>query len=91
MATLDEADRQRVWRGAMRYLPFGWSGLKADLRAAVDATDNWIDGNQASYNSALPQPFRGAASDVQKTILFCAVALARVGIGALRRMFGEVD
>lgn len=91
MATLDEADRQRVWRGLMRYLLFGWSGLKADLRAAVDATDNWIEGNQGSYNVALPQPFRGAANDVQKTILFCAVALARVGIGALRQFFGEVD
>jgi len=75
----------------MRYLSFGWPGLKADLRAAVDATDAWIDDNAASYNSALPQPFRGAASEGQKTLLFCAVAAMRVGIGFARALFGEVD
>jgi len=28
---------------------------------------------------------------MQKTLLFCAVALARVGIPVLRKMFGEVE
>ena len=92
---LDNTDRQRVWRGLMRY----WSATqetvadinKVQLMAAVVATDDWIEANQASYNAALPQPFKGNATAVQKTLIFCAVAMARVSIGALRRLFGEVD
>ena len=94
MATLSTEDRQRVWRGAMRW----WSKsqtvqpwLKIQLYNAVAATDNWIESNQASYVAALPQPFQGTSSEEQKTLLFCAVALARVGIAFLRALFGEVD
>lgn len=91
MATLDENDRRRVWRGLMRRTAFGWAGLKINLRDAVDATDEWIDSNQGNYNAALPDAFRLNASLAQKTLLFCAVALARAGIGLLRIVFGEVD
>ncbi len=95
MAQLPTADRQRIWRGLMRY----WSAereaiggcAKADILAAVEATDTWIDDDQAAVNTALPATFRTNATLAQKTLLFCAVALMRVSIGALRRMFGEVD
>lgn len=95
MTPLPEIDRTRIWRGLMRW----WSNLrealeslsKADLRAAVDAADDWIDANQAAYNAALPEAARSALTSEQKTLLFCAVALARVGMGTLRRVFGEVD
>jgi hypothetical protein len=53
---------------------------KADLRAAVDATDTWIDNNAASYNSALPAAFRTTATATQKTLLFCYVAMRRHGL-----------
>jgi hypothetical protein len=53
---------------------------KADLRAAVDATDQWIDDNAAAYNTALSQPARGALTADQKTLLFCFVALRRAGL-----------
>ena len=95
MAALPGADRLRIWRGLMRF----WSAefeevanlSKADLRAAVDATDDWIDANAASYNSALPVAARTNLSAAQKTVLFCAIALMRVGIGFLKRVFTEVD
>lgn len=94
MAQLSAADRQRVWRGMMRY----WSGLseavdlsKSDLQAAVNATDTWIDDNQVSFNTALPQAAKDNLTPVQKTLLFCAVALARVDISTLRKVFGEVN
>ena len=94
MATLPTEDRQRIWRGLMRY----WSSLKevqawskADLQAAVNATDAWIDANQSSYNSALPEPFKSNATLAQKTILFCAVAAMRVSEAWLRAIIGEVD
>lgn len=95
MAQLSDTDRARVWRGLMRW----WSNLrealaaltKQQLRDAVNATDTWIDDNQASYNAALPEPARNALTTSQKTLLFCAVALARVSISMLRQIFGEVN
>jgi hypothetical protein len=96
MAVLSTADRQRIWRGIMRF----WSArrdtlgalTKADLQTAVNETDAWIDANAASYNAALSQPARGQLTAAQKNLLFCAVALARFGeVELLRRLLGEVD
>ena len=95
MAELSTEDRQRVWRGLMRY----WSSLretladisKSDLLAAVGATDTWIENNQASYNTALPATFRTNATLAQKTLLFCIVAAMRVSRDFARRLVGEVD
>lgn len=94
MAELSSEDRARVWRGFMRYLsnlrePIALS--KSELLAAVDATDTWINNNQASFNSALPSAAQSGLTTTQKTLLFCAVALTRVSIALLRRVFGEVD
>ena len=96
MAELSTADRQRIWRGLMRY----WSKWreavsisKADLQATVNETDAWIEDNQASFNSALT--YAGSFTIVQKTLIFCAVAMMRVdpGIAALlKRALGvEVE
>jgi hypothetical protein len=96
MALLDTTLRQQIWRGLMRF----WSRqratlgalTKADLQAAVNATDDWIDQSAASFNSALPATARTQLTATQKTVLFCAVALARVGdMVLLRAIFGEVD
>lgn len=94
MAELSIEDRIRVWRGLMRY----WSNIrsnlalsKADLQAAIDATDTWIEANQAAYNQALPAAARDGLSLVQKTTLFCAVAAMRVSLAFARALFGEVD
>lgn len=91
MAVLPDSDKLRIWRALMRANISAPNVLKTDLKAAIDATDTWIDGNQASFNSALPVAFRNNTSTAQKTILFCAVALMRVGIGYLRALFGEVE
>jgi hypothetical protein len=58
--------------------PCGYT--KADLRAAIDACDSWIDTNAAAFNTALPQPFRGSATQTQKTMLLCWVAMRRAGV-----------
>lgn len=72
MTVLPAADRTAIWKEMMDDLsnkreeaPF----LKADLRAAVNALDSWLNSNAASANTALPQPFRGAASAQQKALL----------------------
>ena len=92
MAELSTEDRTRIYTGLMRY----WSGIweqtdasKAQLLATVNETDTWIEDNQASYNSALT--YASSFTLAQKTLIFCAVALARVSIAFLRRVLGEVD
>ena len=77
MAVLIDADRLRIHRGLMRY----WSNLretvagisKADLKAAVDAADSWVDNNAAAYNTALPATFRNNATASQKSLLLVGV------------------
>ena len=78
---MDATNRLRTLATAMRNWPGSLAGItKPDLKAAVDATDDWLEANQTSFNSALPQPFRGAASLPQKTFLLCYVAMRRAGL-----------
>lgn len=79
MALLDEANRQALRNYWMRR--FGTHITKDDLRAAINATDDWIDANAAAYNAAIPQPARAQLTSDQKTLLFCFVALRRAGFG----------
>jgi hypothetical protein len=95
MAELTTEQRQHISNGLMRY----WSSLaeeitgmnKNDIKAAVDATDTWIDNNQSSYNTALPSAARTNLTQAQKTLLFCAVAAYRNSKNFAIRLFGEVD
>lgn len=81
MAILSDTDRARTLAGIMRH-PQNASGAysKADFRAALNATDQWIEDNQAAFNAALPLPFRTQATIVQKTLMFCFVAMRRAGL-----------
>lgn len=56
--------------------------VKADLRAAVDAIDQWVSDNAASFNSAIPQPARAALTAAQKAELFLFVVRKRFQVGA---------
>lgn len=68
MALVD-VDRLQVWKemineyGERREDP----GLtKSQLRAALDALDDWLDTNLASLNSAIPLPARTRMTAKQK-------------------------
>ena len=50
---------------------------KSDLRAAVNAIDQWVDDNQASFNTAIPQPARGVLTAAQKAALLMYVVTKR--------------
>ena len=50
---------------------------KAQLQAAIDATDQWIDDNAAAYNAALPSAARNGLTAAQKARLFMAVTRKR--------------
>lgn len=52
---------------------------KAELQAAIDATDDWIDTNASAFNLALPVAARNGLTAAQKARLFSAVALKRFG------------
>lgn len=80
MALLDATNRFRVFAQAMRDMPGVLTGVtKTQLQSAVDATDQWIEDNQTSYNNALPAAVKNNATLVQKTFLFCYVAMRRAG------------
>lgn len=74
MAVLSDADRELV-RGTfcnqIRDYDIGQiAGLvKADVRAAVNALDQFLDDNATAINQAIPQPARGALTTKQKALL----------------------
>lgn len=81
---LSETDRLATWSQWMRDNLEETAFGKSDLRAALDATDDWIEANKGSYNGALPPAFRNNASLGQKTLLFCYVAMRRAGLLRVR-------
>lgn len=80
MAVLLDEDRTTVWAEYMQLSTENISITKQALRAAIDATDAWIDGNASSFNAALPQPARTALSAKQKALLVMMVAAKRFGV-----------
>lgn len=79
MVDLTDNERRDVWRILMQRGDVPGTILKTDFRAAVDAMDNFLDDNAATINSALPLPYRTAATNPQKAALLAAVALKRYG------------
>ena len=70
MAVLNASQRLQAYVEWVRDICFRRSavyGTKDQMRAVVDAVDTWVDDNQASYNSALPLPFRTSASAQEKS------------------------
>ena len=52
----------------------------SDLEPAVQYTEDWIESNQASFASGLPQPFKSKTDASEKTFLFVYVAMKRAGL-----------
>ena len=93
MAVLSDTDRARIWRGLMRYwsrTAEGCAITKADLRAAIDSVDSWIDANAAALNSALPAAARTGLTIEQKGMLLATAALMRRSPDLVARLT-EID
>lgn len=76
MPVLNPSQRAAVWAALMETAQEAGvpgSVLKADLREAVDAADQWVEDNASSFNSALPAKFRTAADVSQKIVLLSYV------------------
>lgn len=81
MAALPDNDRIACWAESMQ--PNGIGGValtKAQLRAAVDAIDDWVDANSTAFNSAIPQPARSVLTAKQKAALLMLVVQRRHGV-----------
>lgn len=77
---LSAADRQKVTDQLMRDNQSSTGAMtKAELRTAINATDDWIDANQASWIATLPANVASATSAVQKTWIFAYVLMMRIG------------
>jgi hypothetical protein len=103
MAYLSTEDRQRIWRGLMRWLsnqyhdepPSYLQPSKTEWYQAVVAADNWAEAASASYVNALPEPVRTQAPANIKALLLICVLVMRYAPGLkalLVRVLGqEVD
>lgn len=84
MAVLSEADRReaaREWiKKAFRDLNVTANMTTTEIKAAVDATDDWCEENAAAFNSTLPAAFRTTATMPQKALMLAYVAMKRGGI-----------
>lgn len=56
--------------------------LKADIRAAINAADQWAEDNKVSYNSALPLPARTALTASQKAAILMYIIKRRFEVGS---------
>lgn len=83
MAVLAEADRVALWADYMRRMSSRQEAMalsKVQLRAAVDATDQWIEDNAGAFDTALPVTARTNLTARQKAQLFSFVADKRFGV-----------
>lgn len=84
MAVLDSTARAAIWAEFMREESNDRNSItgltKAELRAAFDAADDWVEANSAAFNTAIPQPARGALTARQKAKLLAAVLAKRYGV-----------
>jgi hypothetical protein len=83
MAVMGTTDRQAVTDQFQRENTVVISGAltKAQLRAAIDAADAWVDSNAASYNTALPLPARTVLTAGQKALILVYVVTRRWILG----------
>lgn len=86
MAVLTNNARRELWRAYMQEMSAQQQAVgpitKADLRAAVDALDDFLNTNVAVINQAIPQPARSALTVPQKARLLVYVVERRFIEGA---------
>jgi hypothetical protein len=77
VAALSASDRIDAQREAM--VEGGWTApiTKADLAAAINAIDDWVDVNATAFNLAIPQPARAQLTTKQKARLLLYVVRRR--------------
>jgi hypothetical protein len=82
MAQLSDDQRRDIWAEWMRVNNEPVSVTKADLRAAFNALDDFLETNKTAINNAIPQPARGELSARQKAWILARVIEQRFKVGA---------
>lgn len=79
MALMSDSDRAEVNAEFQRDGRLGACGAltKADVRAAINALDVFLNSNAAAINSAIPNPARSALTVSQKALLLVHVIQKR--------------
>lgn len=80
MAVLSDPDRAALtaeWQRDPAFRSESCSITKADLRAAINGLDAYLDSNAIAINNAIPQPARGALTQKQKARLLIYVVRRR--------------
>ncbi len=80
MAVLSDADRKDIWAAFMDESTSSRDKLdvsKTELRAAVNAIDQFLDANAAALNNAIPAAPRAKLTAAQKARLLVAVVRRR--------------
>jgi hypothetical protein len=80
MAVLNTDQRRKIWEKVMHEGHFPGDINKADLLAAIDAVDDFLEANIVAINNSFPLPYRTSASLSHKAILVGLIALRRAGI-----------
>lgn len=83
MTVLADQDRFDAWAAYMRDAAVGTMAAltKPQLRAALDAADDWANTNATSFNTALPGAARTALTAPQKALLLSYVIGKRYAKG----------
>jgi hypothetical protein len=85
MANMTSEQRAALWATYMQDISEARESCaitKAQLRAAVDALDAWLETNASTINAAIPQPARGSLTTAQKARLLSYVIKQRYIVGA---------
>jgi hypothetical protein len=80
MTKLTELERADMWADFMRELSSDGQSIgitKQELRAAIDALDDFMDDSAATINAAIPQPARTSLTVQQKALMLSYVVLKR--------------
>lgn len=83
MAVLSDTERFNGTADCMRHEPGSFGALtKADIRAAFNAIDAFLNANAAAINNAIPQPARAQLTTQQKARMLNEVIRRRYIAGA---------
>lgn len=70
MAVLSDPDRAAIAADIQRTMDCPGGLTKAQLRAVVNALDDWWESQAVAANAAIPQPQRSILSTKEKAALF---------------------
>ena len=83
MAVLSETERFEVWAQYMRDNIIANATItKPELRAAVDAIDDFLQNNANLINNQFPQPAKAELTAAEKAAIVMYVTAKRYGVGA---------